>query len=83
MKNRRFKIKKITSGDYAHCWFCSAHTYYALYDALEESEVWCCVECAKKKARMYPNSFFRKKTILKLTSPLKKKGFIKRGVTLC
>ena len=39
--------KKITSGDYASCWYCQKPTYYCLFER-DGSEIWCCVNCALK-----------------------------------
>jgi len=46
---RRFSFKKITSGDYALCYYChNFNTLFALYNQKDGSEVFACISCAKK-----------------------------------
>jgi len=46
---RRFSFKKITSGDYALCYYChNFNTLFALCDQKDGSEVFSCSECAFK-----------------------------------
>lgn len=73
---KRFKFKKRTDGEYAKCYYCNSKTHFALYDKKDESEVWCCQECALKIGKIK-----RLKNLLK-KYPLRKKSTNKIDISL-
>ena len=72
----RFKFKKISSGDFAHCSFCGAETHFCLFDEKDGSESWCCVKCAIKVTKLKKLSKYlgKKRTTKILINPRVKKS---------
>ncbi len=74
---RRFKFKKLTSGEYAECFYCGKkNTHFALYDKKDGSQTWCCVECGLKVGKIK-----RLKNLLR-KYPLRKQSSISKANSL-
>lgn len=52
MKRLKNKFLKISEGEGASCFYCSAKTNFALYSLNDNSEVWCCPVCALKYGKI-------------------------------
>ena len=59
--------KKITSGDYASCWFCGKDTHYCLFER-DGSESWSCQQHALKYSKNAKFQRLVKKTLQKQLS---------------